>query len=58
MSIQNIDGLWILTLDVYATVALCAFIAFLSYRVFGKMKFIQKYCLPPIVVGGFAYSIV
>ena len=58
MSIQNIDGLWTLTLDVYATVALCAFIAFLSYRVFGKMKFIQKYCLPPIVVGGFAYSVV
>ena len=58
MSFGNVDGIFTISLDVFATLAFCAIIALLSFKFAQKVKIIQKYCIPPVVIGGLIYSVI
>lgn len=58
MSIGTVDGIFTITLDAFASLGLCAIIALLSFKFAKRVKFINKFCIPPVVVGGLLYSII
>jgi len=57
MSFETIDGILRINVDMVTTVALAALLLVLGYFVKSKVKFLEKYCIPAAVVGGFFFML-
>ena len=58
MTFSIVDGSLVVNVDMVATVAVAALLLVLGYFIKGKVKFLEKYCLPAAVVGGFLFMLV
>ena len=57
MNFQNVDGVLTINVDMVATVAIAALLLVLGYFIKSKVKFLEKYCFPAAVVGGFLFML-
>lgn len=57
MGFEYVDKLLTMKLDLVATTALAAVLLMLGYRVRQKVNFLEKFCIPAPVIGGFAFAL-
>ena len=57
MTIEVVDGLRTLTLDMVATTTLAALLLMLGYFIRGKVSALEKFCIPAPVIGGLIFAI-
>ena len=55
MSFEVIDSLFTIKADGIMTVAMAAVILLIGFFIKSKVKFLEKYCIPAPVVGGFLF---
>ena len=58
MSFEVIDSLFTIKADGIMTVAMAAVILLIGFFIKSKVKFLEKYCIPAPVVGGFLFMFV
>ncbi|TJX65205.1 sodium/glutamate symporter [Soehngenia saccharolytica] len=57
MKFDVIEGINTFSLNLIATLALSVLLLMLGYSIRGKVKFLQKFCIPAPVIGGLLFSI-
>ena len=57
MKFDIIEGVITLSLDLIATLALSVLLLMLGYSIRGRVKLLQKFCIPAPVIGGLLFSI-
>lgn len=57
MKFDIIEGVNTLSLDLIATLALSVLLLMLGYSIRGRVKLLQKFCIPAPVIGGLLFSI-
>lgn len=57
MKFDIIEGINTFSLDLIATLALSVLLLMIGYSIRGKVKFLQKFCIPAPVIGGLLFSI-
>lgn len=57
MGIERVDGILNFSADMTMTAAMAAILLVFGYFVRSKVKFLEKYCIPAPVVGGFIFMI-
>lgn len=55
MSFEYLENVFLIKTDAIMTVAMAAVLLLIGYFVKSKLKFLEKYCLPAPVVGGFLF---
>lgn len=58
MKIETIENVLNINADLVMTVAMAAVLLILGYFIKSKVKFLEKYCIPAAVVGGFLFMLV
>jgi ESS family glutamate:Na+ symporter len=58
MTFTVVDGVFSISADMITTVAMAALLLILGYFIKSKIGFLQKYCIPAAVVGGFLFMLV
>ncbi len=58
MSFEVIENLFTINIDMVMTTAFAAILLLFGYYVVSKVNFLEKYCIPAAVVGGFIFMIV
>ncbi len=58
MTFEMVDNVLNISADAVMTVAMAAVLLLIGYAVKGKVKFLNKYCIPAPVVGGFLFMFV
>ena len=58
MSFEVIEGVFTISTDMTMTTAMAAVLLILGYFVKSKVDFLEKYCIPAAVVGGFMFMLV
>lgn len=57
MSLELVKGILVLNMDLIATTALASLLLIIGYWLRNKVNFLNRFCIPAPVVGGFAFSI-
>lgn len=57
MAFEKIEGILNINADMTMTVALAALLLVFGYFVRSKLKFLERYCIPAPVIGGFVFMI-
>lgn len=57
MSLGLVKGILVLNMDLIATTALASLLLIIGYWLRNKVNFLNRFCIPAPVVGGFAFSI-
>jgi len=57
MGFETVDGMLRINVDMVNSVAVAGLLLVLGYFIKGKVKFLEKYCLPAAVVGGFLFML-
>lgn len=55
MSFEVIDSIFTIKADSIMTVAMAAVLLLIGFFIKSKVKFLDKYCIPAPVVGGFLF---
>ena len=58
MSFEIIEGIFTINVDMTITTAMAAVLLILGYFIKSKVYFLEKYCIPAPVVGGFIFMII
>ena len=58
MNFSNDDGLFTISFDMTMTLAVACVVLLIGFAIAKRVKFIQKYCIPAPVVGGFLTMLV
>ena len=58
MSIETVGNVLTMKADAIMTLAMAAVLLLIGYFIKGKIKFLQKYCIPAPVVGGFLFMFI
>ena len=58
MTIERIDGILNFNADMTMTAAMAAILLVFGYFVRGKVKFLEQYCIPAPVIGGFIFMLI
>ena len=58
MSFGMVDGVFTITSNAVMTTALAAVLLMIGFWIKSKVKFLNKYCIPAPVVGGFLFMFV
>lgn len=58
MSFEIIENVFTINADMVMTTAMAAVLLIIGYFIKGKVKFLEKYCIPAPVVGGFLFMLV
>lgn len=58
MSFEVIDNIFTISADMTMTTAMAAILLILGYFIKSKVKFLEKYCIPAPVVGGFIFMLI
>lgn len=58
MSFEIIENVFTIKADMTMTTAMAAVLLILGYFIKGKVKFLEKYCIPAPVVGGFIFMLI
>lgn len=58
MTFSNVDGLFTINADMIMTLAIAATVLLIGMTIKNKVKFLQKYCIPSPVVGGFLLMLI
>jgi len=58
MTIEMIENVLNINADAVMTVAMAAVLLLVGYFIKGKVKFLEKYCIPAPVIGGFLFMLV
>ncbi len=58
MSIETVGNVLTMKADAIMTLAMAAVLLLIGYFIKGKVKFLQKYCIPAPVVGGFLFMFI
>lgn len=58
MTFEVIEGLFTITVDMTMTTAMAAVLLILGYAIKSKVYFLEKYCIPAPVVGGFIFMLI
>jgi ESS family glutamate:Na+ symporter len=57
MTFAIVEGVFSINADMVTTVAMAALLLVLGYFIKSKVRFLQKYCIPAAVVGGFLFML-
>ena len=57
MSFEVIDSIFTIKADSIMTVAMAAVLLLIGFFIKSKVKFLDKYCIPAPVVGGFLFML-
>ena len=58
MSFEVIEGVFTISADMTMTTAMAAVLLVIGYAVKKKVFFLEKYCIPAAVVGGFIFMLI
>lgn len=58
MTFENLDGILNINLDSVLTLALASILLLIGYALKNKIKFLEKYCIPAPVIGGFIFMLI
>ena len=58
MSFEIIENVFTINADMVMTTAMAAVLLIIGYFIKGKVRFLEKYCIPAPVVGGFLFMLV
>ena len=58
MSFSTVEGLFTISVDMTMTLALAAAVLLVGMAISNRVKFLQKYCIPAPVIGGFLTMLV
>jgi ESS family glutamate:Na+ symporter len=58
MSFEIIENVFTIKADMTMTTAMAAVLLIIGYFIKGKVKFLEKYCIPAPVVGGFIFMLI
>lgn len=58
MTFENIDGIFTIKTDSTMTLALAVILLLVGYGLKNRVKFLEKYCIPAPVIGGFLFMFI
>ena len=58
MSFEIIENVFTINADMVMTTAMAAVLLIIGYFIKGKVRFLEKYCIPAPVVGGFLFMLI
>lgn len=58
MVFETIENVFTITADMTMTTAMAALLLIIGYYIKSKVKFLEKYCIPAPVVGGFLFMLI
>lgn len=58
MTFSDVEGLFTINIDMTTTLAVAAIVLLIGMGIKNKVKFLQKYCIPSPVIGGFLLMLI